>query len=80
MIEAKLRWQCRRGMRELDELLVNYLDETFKKSTNSEKQAFRDLLELSDPELVQLLLKSYTSHCESINLIIKKILESRETK
>ena len=80
MIEAKLRWQCRRGMRELDELLVNYLDETFKKSTNSEKQAFRDLLELSDPELVQLLLKSYTSHWESINLIIKKILESRENK
>ena len=78
MVDAKLRWQCRRGMRELDELLVSYLDNSFKKSTNKEKQAFRDLLELSDPELVQLLLTSYKSHCDSINLIIIKILTSRE--
>lgn len=53
---AQLRWQCRRGMRELDELLLRYLESTYPCSTDSEKAAFQALLALPDPELISYLL------------------------
>ena len=77
MPNSRLRWQCRRGMRELDELLVGYLNKHYTQSTNDEKKAFQELLQLSDPELIKLLLTSYESEFESINLIIQKILITR---
>jgi len=77
MPNSRLRWQCRRGMRELDELLVSYLNKYFMQSTDDEKEAFEELLQLSDPELIKLLLTSYESELESINSIIQKILISR---
>jgi len=49
--EARLRWQCRRGMLELDELLQSYLDRRFAHADASEQDAFRTLLKLSDQEL-----------------------------
>ena len=49
---SKIRWQCRRGMRELDELLSSYLENKYQETSDKEKIAFNELLELSDPELV----------------------------
>ena len=54
--KAQLRWQCRRGMRELDELLLRYLDSTYAGAGDAEKAAFRALLTLPDPELISYLL------------------------
>ena len=53
---ARLRWQCRRGMRELDFLLTGYLDERYAHASSRRKQAFRDLLSLPDPDLIRYLL------------------------
>jgi antitoxin CptB len=49
--EARLRWQCRRGMLELDELLQSYLDRGYASADANEQDAFRALLTLSDQEL-----------------------------
>ncbi|MDH4106698.1 MAG: succinate dehydrogenase assembly factor 2 [Gammaproteobacteria bacterium] len=54
--DARLRWQCRRGMRELDELLLRYFECIYPASDEDEKSAFRELLALSDPDLVVYLL------------------------
>jgi len=54
--DARLRWQCRRGMRELDELLLRYFEQVYPGSDEDEKSAFRQLLMLPDPELVAYLL------------------------
>jgi antitoxin CptB len=56
MNDARLRWQCRRGMRELDILLTNYLDHAYGQARERQKQAFRELLALPDPELIDYLL------------------------
>lgn len=45
-------------MRELDELLLAYLDEQYDAADDAEKAAFRSLLELSDPQLMAYLLKN----------------------
>ena len=49
--EGRLRWRCRRGMKELDILLSRYLDERFYAAPPQEQEAFRRLLESPDPEI-----------------------------
>ena len=46
---GKLRWQCRRGVRELDVLMTRFLDESYSGLTDQERSAFRKLLEVQDP-------------------------------
>lgn len=49
---AKLRWQCRRGSRELDLLLSNYLETRYPVADEEEKARFAALLKLDDSELM----------------------------
>ena len=46
---GRLRWRCRRGMRELDELLRRYVDERYARASREHQEAFRALLEAPDP-------------------------------
>jgi antitoxin CptB len=46
---GKLRWRCRRGMKELDVLLTRYVEERFCDAPTAHQQAFRELLEAPDP-------------------------------
>ena len=48
---GRLRWRCRRGMRELDILLSRYVNERFRAATAGEQAAFRRLLEAPDGDL-----------------------------
>ena len=74
---SKIRWQCRRGMRELDELLSSYLENKYQETSDKEKIAFNKLLELSDPELVKLLLTPYQSDVPQINEMVGKIKKTK---
>jgi antitoxin CptB len=47
--EGRLRWRCRRGMKELDLLLTRYLDQRYGAAPPTEQEAFRGLLETQDP-------------------------------
>ena len=48
-MDGRLRWRCRRGMKELDILLTRYLDERYETAPAAEQDAFRRLLEIQDP-------------------------------
>ena len=53
---SRLRWLCRRGMKELDVVLVRYLDNTYESATTLEQDQFREILQMPDPDLYNLLL------------------------
>jgi antitoxin CptB len=72
--KSRLRWQCRRGMRELDILLQAYLDERYEESESSIKAAFRQLLELPDPELAAYLLKGELHREPALASVVREIL------
>lgn len=55
---ARLKWRCRRGMRELDHLLRGFADLHAATLTESEMTAFEAILELPDPTLHAYLLGS----------------------
>ena len=61
-------------MRELDELLVGYLDGRYATADKAEKDAFRALLELPDPELMGYLLNLKKPASEPIGNVVKHIL------
>ena len=48
---GKLRWRCRRGLRELDELLTNYLDARYPGASSAERAAFALLLDAQDADI-----------------------------
>lgn len=47
----KLRWRCRRGMRELDQLLERWLDQAWRQSPTREREVFLRLLGTEDDTL-----------------------------
>lgn len=50
-LPAKLRWQCRRGSKELDLLLQDYLEKILLSANQFEMEQFGQLLQLDDAEL-----------------------------
>jgi antitoxin CptB len=48
---GRLRWRCRRGMRELDQLLVRYLDRRWSSADDAERRVFLRLLDCEDDKL-----------------------------
>lgn len=50
---AKLKWQCRRGTRELDLLLNDYLDNRFIKANPEDQRYFLEILNLEDSILLE---------------------------
>lgn len=76
---SQMRWQCRRGMRELDELLVNYLEHAYPQAGGEQKQAFRALLALPDPKLIGYLLGVETPEDRAIAGIVRDIRNHPQT-
>ena len=71
----RLRWRCRRGLRELDVLLVRYLDKRWATAPEEERAAFRALLELPDPELADLCLRRSVTPVSTITRLVAEITD-----
>jgi antitoxin CptB len=70
---ARLRWRCRRGMRELDELLAHYLEHDYAAASAAERDAFARLLELQDPEIFGYLVGRMTPTEETLHHVVARI-------
>jgi antitoxin CptB len=70
---ARLRWRCRRGMRELDQLLGWYLETRYSAAGDAEKAAFSTLLEQPDPELWDWLSGRSIPAVPALRMIIDEI-------
>ena len=53
---SRLRWLCRRGMKELDVVMSTYLETYYVDASAEDQRGFKMLLEMQDPELYNLLL------------------------
>jgi antitoxin CptB len=73
---GKLRWRCRRGMKELDVLLARYVDERFCNASSLEQDAFRRLLDTQDTDLYAYCLGSERPPPE-FAILIERITANR---
>ena len=53
---SRLRWRCRRGMRELDQMLGRYLERDWRQSSPAQREVFLGLLDMQDDKLWHLLM------------------------
>jgi len=74
--DGRLRWRCRRGMKELDILLTRYLDERYGIAPADEQEAFRGLLEIQDPVIYAYCLGQEPAP-EHLAVLIGRITASR---
>ncbi|MEQ8205282.1 MAG: succinate dehydrogenase assembly factor 2 [Woeseia sp.] len=76
--KSQLRWQCRRGMRELDVLLSAWLDDHFDNASDSQMAGFCSLLALPDPQLAGYLLQGLSvSDPDAANVV--KLIRGEST-
>lgn len=71
--KSRLRWLCRRGMKELDVVMTGYLDNYYSNASELEKNDFKALLEMPDPELYALIMGRVTSPSQTINELTRTI-------
>jgi len=70
---SKLRWHCRRGVKELDIVLSHYLDFHYENANKHEQNAFEKLLENEDPHLFALLMKDIEADDSNQQSVLDKL-------
>ena len=69
----RLAWQCRRGMRELDELLNRFLQHRYSKLDGPEQDTFSRLLDYPDDVLLELLMGRMAPADKDVAHIVQEI-------
>ena len=73
---ARLQWRCRRGMLELDLLLLPFVENVYDTLTPEDKHKFHLLLDLQDQELLECLMLQAKPEDENLNDIISQVRSS----
>lgn len=69
----RLAWQCRRGMRELDELLLGFLNSRYPGLDAARQATFSALLEYPDAVLLELLMGRMRPADKEVAAIVQDI-------
>ncbi|BCT93455.1 hypothetical protein LYSHEL_24790 [Lysobacter helvus] len=69
----KLRWRCRRGMRELDQLLERWLDTRWRTSSPQERDTFLQLLDTEDDRLWRWVLGHEVPEDAALRRLVERI-------
>ncbi|MCX7555738.1 succinate dehydrogenase assembly factor 2 [Xanthomonadaceae bacterium JHOS43] len=69
----RLRWRCRRGMRELDQVLERYLDHAWGDADSAERATFLRLLDCEDPVLWPWFVGRERPEDPAMDALVQKI-------
>lgn len=69
----RLRWKCRRGMRELDQLLGRYLDSEWREASEAERGVFLRLLGSEDDKLWHWFMGHETPADVELSNLVQRI-------
>ena len=74
-LEKKILWQCRRGLWELDAILIPFVERNFSNLDEIEIENFKKLLAYEDIEIFDILVNKKSFEDTEIEGIVSKILE-----
>jgi antitoxin CptB len=69
----RLRWRCRRGMKELDVVLERFAQHGLADAGEEERRALAELLALADPQLADYLLGGLTPAAPHLARLVEQI-------
>ncbi len=70
---SRLCWHCRRGTKELDHILLNYLKNDYTDASNQQQQLFVELLEQPDSKLLGYFLGNQLPDSTELADLVKQI-------
>ena len=73
----KILYRCRRGTRELDEILLTFADREYVELSPALKDAFKKLLDVEDPLLNEWLCLGIQPADQGLVEIVERILSTR---
>ncbi len=74
-VPGQVRWRCRRGMRELDQLLQRYLHVRWPTADEAERGAFLRLLECEDDKLWQWCMGQSRADDAELHALVQRIVQ-----
>ncbi len=77
MKNERLRWACRRGMLELDMLLVPFFDQHFESLSTEQKKTFEELLSEQDPDLFSWFIGLSIPENNAMKAMVKIIKDAK---
>lgn len=72
----RIRWQCRRGMLELDLVLARFLERHYAGLDEQQREAFKALLNCSDTELWEVVSGQFEVVPGAPSVVVKLLRES----
>ena len=75
--KSRLLWRCRRGIKEMDIVLQDFIKDSYDELNNENKSAFSKLLEEQDLDILNWILGKDKPEDTELIEIIKKIRSSR---
>jgi len=73
MSQSQLVWRCRRGVRELDVLMMRFLESEYPSLSNAEQLAFQRLLEVQDPTIMDWLFAKIVPDDAELLAIVQRL-------
>ena len=70
---SRLRWQCRRGMKELDVAMSAYLEKFYPAANAEDQAAFQRLIDTQDPVLMDMLMEKIPAPDEQMARVLQTI-------
>ena len=71
--KSRIHWACRRGMLELDLLLLPFFKHCYDLLTEQEQQTFVELLQVEDPTLLKWFIHQEPASSQPLQALVDKI-------
>jgi|TARA_B110000196_G_C20957900_1_gene572524 antitoxin CptB len=75
---SRLLWRCRRGIREMDIVLQEFLNQSYDTLSDTEKISFSKLLNEADLDILNWIMEKDEPENDGVKNIIKLIRHSRK--
>jgi antitoxin CptB len=72
----RLRWQCRRGMLELDLILQAFLDKSYLNLSPEDQDQFEQLLTYSDQVIYSYLIKRQPIASTRMQALVERVMNN----
>ncbi|MDH2997753.1 hypothetical protein A1D22_08550 [Pasteurellaceae bacterium LFhippo2] len=73
MNRFKIEWECRRGMRELDKMIMPFYQNHFDNLTEEQQATFVEMLGYTDPELFRWFMNQLPAPTAELQAMVDLI-------
>ncbi len=73
ILRSRLYWQCRRGMRELDIVLQDFMETCYESMSEADIRSFQDLLNYPDALLLEYVMGRMQPSDQALADVVSRI-------